>query len=401
MNVLLIGQFGEDTQARIRAAFPADWRLEIAAPEEVGLFLAEAEAVIPEHIPVDEAFLAQAMRLRMVQTGAGYDNVDLAACTRRGVQVCNAAGVNAAAVAEHVLAFLLAYYKDLCLLNAAMHAGETAVPSYTGGELAGRTIGLVGLGRIGRAVAARCQAFGMRVIAWSYRPIEVPGVTLVDLPALYRESDIVSLHVPLKPETRAMIDARALAQMKPGALLVNTARGGLVDEAALVDALAGGQLGGPAWMSSPRSRSLPGAPCAGWPTSSSHRTPPGIPTASSSMRRATPFSWRTSAASSPARRWPAGATTSNANGHAGCPRQPVFHADYLEIDKKRRQRMAAMKNYGTLLCDIFSTRCVRGNEVKRFAGISFCGEHGGRGTPCLYRRFCRGRRERGLVLAHF
>ena len=244
MNVLLIGQFGEDTQARIRAAFSADWRLEIAAPEEAAQFLAEAEAVIPEHIPVDEAFLAQAVRLRMVQTGAGYDNVDLAACTRHGVQVCNAAGVNAAAVAEHVMAFLLAYYKDLCLLNTAMHAGETAVPSYTGGELAGRTIGLVGLGRIGRAVAARCQAFGMRVIAWSYRPIEVPGVTLVDLPALYRESDIVSLHVPLKPETRAMIDARALAQMKPGALLVNTARGGLVDEAALVDALAGGQLGG-------------------------------------------------------------------------------------------------------------------------------------------------------------
>ena len=183
-------------------------------------------------------------RMRLVQTGAGYDNVDLEACTRRGVQVCNAAGVNAGAVAEHVLAFLLAYYKDLCLLNAAMHAGETAVPSYTGGELAGRTIGLVGLGRIGREVAARCQAFGMRVIAWSYRPIEVPGVTLVDLPALYRESDIVSLHVPLKPETRAMIDAAALAQMKPGALLVNTARGGLVDEAALVDALSRGQLGG-------------------------------------------------------------------------------------------------------------------------------------------------------------
>lgn len=244
MNVLLIGQYGAETTRRIRAVFPADWTLTVAASADAGPHLAAAEVVIPEHIPVDDAFLAQAPRLRLVQTGAGYDNVDLEACTRRGVQVCNAAGVNAGAVAEHVLAFLLAYYKDLCLLNAAMHAGETVVPPYTGGELAGRTIGLIGLGRIGREVAARCQAFGMRVIAWSYRPIEVPGVTLVDLPALYRESDIVSLHVPLKPETRAMIDAAALAQMKPGALLVNTARGGLVDEAALVDALTCGQIGG-------------------------------------------------------------------------------------------------------------------------------------------------------------
>lgn len=243
MNVLLIGQFGEDTQARIRAAFPADWRLEIAAPEEAGPFLAEAEAVIPEHIPVDEAFLAQAVRLRMVQTGAGYDNVDLAACTRHGVQVCNAVGVNASAVAEHVMAFLLCHYKNICLLDRAMHEGD-AIPPYSGGELRGRTLGLIGLGRIAREVALRAQAFGMHVLGWSYRPIAVPGVEQVPLEALCQASDVISLHVPLKADTCGMIDAAVLEQMKPGALLINTARGGLIDEAALAAALRSGHLGG-------------------------------------------------------------------------------------------------------------------------------------------------------------
>ena len=199
MNVLLIGQYGAETTRRIRAAFPADWRLEIAAPEEAGPFLAEAEVVIPEHIPVDEAFLAQAVRLRMVQTGAGYDNVDLAACTRHGVQVCNAAGVNAAAVAEHVMAFLLCHYKNICPLDHAMHAGS-AIPPYSGGELRGRTLGLIGLGRIAREVALRAQAFGMHVLGWSYRPIAVPGVEQVTLEALCQASDVISLHVPLKAE---------------------------------------------------------------------------------------------------------------------------------------------------------------------------------------------------------
>ena len=243
MNVLLIGQFGEDTQARIRAAFPTDWRLEIAAPEVAPQFLAAAEVVIPEHIPVDEAFLAQAARLRMVQTGAGYDNVDLAACTRHGVQVCNAAGVNAAAVAEHVMALLLCHYKNICTLDRVMHAGS-AIPPYSGGELRGRTLGLIGLGRIAREVALRAQAFGMHVLGWSYRPIAVPGVEQVTLEALCQASDVISLHVPLKADTCGMIDAAVLEQMKPGALLINTARGGLIDEAALAAALRSGHLGG-------------------------------------------------------------------------------------------------------------------------------------------------------------
>ena len=161
------------------------------------------------------------------------------------MQVCNAAGLNADAVAEHVLALLLCHYKNICRHDRFMHAGGTSpLPDYRGGELAGRTLGLVGLGHIGRAVAARAQAFGLRLLGWSYRPIQVPGVTPVSLPQLFTESDIVSLHVPLTDDTRQLIDAAALAQMKPGALLINTARGGLIDEAALVRALQRGTLSG-------------------------------------------------------------------------------------------------------------------------------------------------------------
>lgn len=245
MNLLIIGDYPATTQVRMRAAFPTEWQVTIAASDACAPHLADAEAVIPEHVLVDDAFLAQAPRLRFVQVGAGYDNVDLAACSRRGVQVCNAAGLNADAVAEHVLALLLCHYKNICRHDRFMHAGGTSpLPDYRGGELAGRTLGLVGLGHIGRAVAARAQAFGLRLLGWSYRPIQVPGVTPVSLPQLFTESDIVSLHVPLTDDTRQLIDAAALAQMKPGALLINTARGGLIDEAALVRALQRGTLSG-------------------------------------------------------------------------------------------------------------------------------------------------------------
>ena len=245
MNLLIIGDYPVATQAQMRAAFPAEWQITIAAPDACALHLADAEAVIPEHVLVDDAFLAQAPRLRFVQVGAGYDNVDLAACSRRGVQVCNAAGLNADAVAEHVMALLLCHYKNICPLNQFMHTGGSApLPDYHGGELSGRTLGLVGLGHIGRAVAVRAQAFGLRVLGWSYRPIEIPGIAPVSLAQLFAESDIVSLHVPLKANTRHLIDDAALAQMKPGALLINTARGGLIDEAALVRALQRGTLSG-------------------------------------------------------------------------------------------------------------------------------------------------------------
>lgn len=245
MKIVIIGVFPEKTREHIRGSFPADWELHIVRPEDVGPFLGDADVVIPEHISVDGPFLSRAPKLRLVQTGAGYDNVDIAECTRRGVQVCNAAGINAAAVAEHTMALVLCWYKSIPYLDTFVKTGrpERAL-DYAGSELLGKTIGIVGLGRVGERVAVCCQAFGMNVLGYSRRPVSIPGVQQVKLERLYEESDIVTVHVPLLPETRHLIDTGAFSRMKPDALFVNTARGAIVEEDCLVDALRRHKIGG-------------------------------------------------------------------------------------------------------------------------------------------------------------
>ena len=241
MKVAVIGSFPAETRVRIRACFPADWELCVGPAEET--FLGDADAVIPEHVRVDGNFLDRAPRLRMVQTGAGYDNVDLAECTSRGVLVCNAAGVNAAAVAEHTMAMLLCWYKNLLPLDRSLREGGE-LPDYAGAELAGKTVGVVGLGAIGKKVARYCGAFDMRVLGYSRRPAALPGVELVDLDTLYRESDVVTLHVPLTGETRHLVGQAAFGKMKREALLINTSRGAVVDEVQLITALREHTIGG-------------------------------------------------------------------------------------------------------------------------------------------------------------
>lgn len=245
MKIVITGEFPEAAQALIRASFPPEWDLRILQPEAVEGELTDADVLIPEHLAVDAALLEKAPRLKLVQTGAGYDNVDVLACTRRGVQVCNAAGINADAVAEHVMAFILCWYKNLLYLDGFMKAGRPeAELAYTGAELSDKTVGLIGLGHVGQRVAARCRAFGMRVLGWSYRPCDLPGVERCDLDRLLCESDVVSLHIPLNADTRHTIDAAALRKMKPDALLINTSRGGVVNEADLIEALRRGTIGG-------------------------------------------------------------------------------------------------------------------------------------------------------------
>lgn len=245
MNVVIIGRFPEVSKRRIADSFPKDWQLCIVPPEEAEGCLAGADAVIPEHIRVDDAFLDRAPRLRLVQTGAGFDNVDVEACTRRGVRVCNAAGVNAAAVAEHVMALILCWYKNIHALDRVVKdGGDERDLDYKGGELSGRTVGIIGLGAIGRRVARYCGAFDMRVLGYSRSGAAVPGVEPADLDRLYAESDIVTVHVPLTGDTRHMIGRDAFARMKDAALLVNTARGAVVDEPRLIEALRRREIGG-------------------------------------------------------------------------------------------------------------------------------------------------------------
>ncbi len=209
------------------------------------LCLQDAEALIPEHLPVSAVFLDRAPKLRMIQTGAGSDNVDLAECTRRGILVCSAAGVNAAAVAEHTMALILGWFKNIVYLDTFLKARrDSRELCYSGGELLGKAAGIIGLGAIGQRVAALCQAFGMNVLGYSRHPKCIQGVENVRLEELLERSDVVSLHVPATPETRHLMDRQAFRRMKPSAVLVNTARGSVVHEADLIEALRRHQIAG-------------------------------------------------------------------------------------------------------------------------------------------------------------
>jgi glyoxylate reductase len=210
---------------------------------------------------VDEELLDRAAGLKMVANcGVGYDNIDVAACTRRGVLVSNTPGVLTEATAELAWALLLAISRNVVSGDTYTRAGKFrfwAPLHFLGTEVSGKTLGIVGMGRIGQAVARRAAGFDMPVCYFNRSPLP-PEATAglqgapntrwepVSLETLLERSDFVSLHLPLTPETRHLINKDALERMKPTAFLVNTARGPVVDEAALVVALGAGQIAGAA-----------------------------------------------------------------------------------------------------------------------------------------------------------
>lgn len=216
--------------------------------------LATAEGwIVRNQTRVDAAALVAAPRLRVVgRLGVGLDNLDVAALRARAVAVTWAPGSNAASVAEYVLGALLHLWRRFDASTAHVQGGGWDRPAFMGHEAFGRTLGLVGLGDIGARVARRARAFGLDVIASDPAlhdasfAVQELGARLVDFETLVARSDAVSLHVPLLPSTRGLFGADVLRRMRPGALLVNTARGGLVDEAALAASLRDGHLGGAA-----------------------------------------------------------------------------------------------------------------------------------------------------------
>jgi D-3-phosphoglycerate dehydrogenase len=244
MKVVIFGNFSKETRHRILAIFPDFWDIIVGPGGDCRSAIQDADVIIPENRAVDAPLLACAEKLKLVQTGAGYDNVDIRACTRKKVWVANSSGVNARAVAEHVLGLMLCWTKNILFLDREMRAGDYDV-AYSGGELCEKTIGIVGLGNIGRAVARLAHALQMKVLAFHHRPVEAPDfIAMADLDTLLRQSDFVSLHVALNAGTHHLIGIRALALMKKDAFLINTARGAVVDESALVDALAASTIGG-------------------------------------------------------------------------------------------------------------------------------------------------------------
>jgi D-3-phosphoglycerate dehydrogenase len=209
------------------------------------------DAVLLRSARMDREQIEAAPRLRIIaRHGAGYDTVDVAAAREHGVAVTVTADANAVSVAEHAFALILAVVRRVAAADAGVRQGswDQARRAAVGLELDGKTLGLVGFGRIGQRVARMAAAFDMTVLATDPAADAAVarelGVRPAPLPELLAASDVVSLHVPLLPATRGLIDARALAGVRPGAVLVNTSRGGLVDEAALVDALDSGLLSG-------------------------------------------------------------------------------------------------------------------------------------------------------------
>lgn len=243
-----------DLATQVAAALPGA-TVSVPARGHVGLAgvdLAAADALVCLLLDrIDAAVLAGAPRLRVVANCAvGVDNVDLAACAERGVAVTNTPDVLTEATAELAFALMLAVARRLGEGERLVRSGAWtgwALDQLLGIQLAGKTLGIVGFGRIGRAMARRAHGFGMRVIYAHPREVVTPATRearRVELDELFAAADVVSLHCPLTPQTRHVVNARRLATMKPTAILVNTARGGCVDEEALLDALTRGRLFG-------------------------------------------------------------------------------------------------------------------------------------------------------------
>ena len=214
--------------------------------------LADADALIVRSaVQADAALMAAAPKLRIIgRAGVGVDNIDATEATRRGIVVMNTPGANAVAVAELTLGLMIAMSRSIPRANASMHAGKWDKKSLQGSELRGKTLGIVGLGRIGLEVARRAKAFGMNLLG--YDPFVAPviarenGVTLVPIDNIFGESDFLSLHVGLTPQTEGLINKHSLAIMKPGIRIVNCARGELIVDEALAEAIKSGQVAGAA-----------------------------------------------------------------------------------------------------------------------------------------------------------
>ena len=204
----------------------------------------DADIIAVSNLPLNADVINGCTNLKMLTVAfTGVDHIAMDACRQKGITVCNCAGYSTAAVADLVFGMVVALYRNLIPCNEAVRR-EGTKEGLIGFELEGKTFGIIGTGAIGLRVASIAQAFGCRVLAYSRTKKDVPGITYTDLETLLKSSDIVSLHTPLTPETRGLIGEKELSSMKPSAILINTARGPVVDSAALADALNCGKIAG-------------------------------------------------------------------------------------------------------------------------------------------------------------
>jgi D-3-phosphoglycerate dehydrogenase len=248
MRILIAEPLAEGAVSLFRAK--AGWDVIVSNPKEYLTHLDEAEALaVRGAVKVTREVLAKAPKLKVIgRAGVGYDNIDVEACTERGVLVMNTPGGNAVSVAEHTLALMLSLARAVPQASASTTSGKWEKKKFMGNELRGKTLGVVGLGSIGREVVMRARAFEMKLLGTdpfvSSKLAEDLGVELVTIGALLERSDYITLHVGLTPETAWMLNKEAFARMKTGVRVINCARGELIDPAALAEALTSGKVAG-------------------------------------------------------------------------------------------------------------------------------------------------------------
>ena len=249
MRILVAEPIAIEGIELLRASHEVDERPGLSRDELCAILPDFDALIVRSQVQVDAGLIAAGTRLVVIgRAGVGVDNVDLDAATRAGIIVVNAPTGNTIAAAEHTLALLYGLARRTALADASVRRGEWNRTEFTGLELRGRTLGIVGLGKIGQAIAVRAIAMEMNVLAVDPFVTEEQaanhGVELVDFDQLLRRSDVVSVHVPLTRATRGLLGRDAIAKLKPGSIVLNVARGGVVDEAAVAEALATGHLGG-------------------------------------------------------------------------------------------------------------------------------------------------------------
>ena len=235
--------FAESAQADDKTGISADELLEVVADYQA--------LIVRGRTKVNAAVFEAAINLKVVgRAGVGVDNIDLAAAQSHGVTVVNAPTATTIAVAEHTLALMLSLVRNIPRADATMKSGIWDKKKLVGSELYGKTLGVIGMGNIGSGVAQRCTAFGMHILGYDpfldAEKIQARGADPVDLNELYARSDFITLHIPLTPETRNLINGQSIGHMKRGVYLICAARGGVIDETALLHALESGQVAGAA-----------------------------------------------------------------------------------------------------------------------------------------------------------
>ncbi len=248
-RILVSDKLGADGLERLKQATDATYDVKTGLKKEELLTIIPAydALIVRSETMVDEDVLAAGTALKVVgRAGMGVDNIDVKAATMRGIIVMNTPQANSIATAEQAMALMLAVSRHTAQAHASLKAGEWERSKYTGVQLYRKTLGVVGFGRIGRLVAKRAQAFGMEIVAYDpYVSEEIGrelGVTLVDLDELYAQSDYITMHTALQTDTENMINAEAIKQMKDGVIIINAARGKLIDDHALAAALKSGKV---------------------------------------------------------------------------------------------------------------------------------------------------------------